>query len=407
MSDRPKFQDSPGIRVRHRGRGWEARWVPRTDLVNRGYSKRCWQIWVGVEPSDEDRAFVAETCGRLQGEMIGWGRGLTHIIPAYSGTLKSLADAYLSDPASPYKTKRYKTRIFYERLVGMIVRDYGSMNLSAINARLVLNWHGQWSRGGKKISMGHAMVGMLRTLINFGMTLLEDKQCERLSLVLSKMKFKMAKPRSERLTAEQAIAIRAKAHEMGFPSMALGQALQFELMLRQKDVIGEWIPIEEPGMSPYTRRHFKWMTGIQWQEIDEHLVLRHTTSKRQKDIEVQLPLAPMVMEELARTGRKASGAIIISERTGLPYVDHDYRHQWRAIADACGIPRSVRNMDSRAGGISEATDAGADLEHVRHAATHSDIAMTQKYSRGSTDKVAKVMELRTAHRAKNKAGNDQ
>jgi hypothetical protein len=33
------------------------------------------------------------------------------------------------------------------------------------------------------------------------------------------------------------------------------------------------------------------------------------------------------------------------------------------------------------------------LEDVRHAATHSDIAMTQRYSRGSAEKVANVMQL--------------
>ncbi len=72
------------------------------------------------------------------------------------------------------------------------------------------------------------------------------------------------------------------------------------------------------------------------------------------------------------------------------------------VAELAGIPRTVRNMDSRAGAISEATDAGADLEHVRHAATQSDIAMTQRYSRGSVEKVAGVMAQRTAHRNKPK-----
>lgn len=57
-------------------------------------------------------------------------------------------------------------------------------------------------------------------------------------------------------------------------------------------------------------------------------------------------------------------------------------------------------MDSRAGAISEATDAGAELEHVRHAATHSDIAMTQKYSRGSEEKIAEVQRLRVEQRNK-------
>jgi hypothetical protein len=84
----------------------------------------------------------------------------------------------------------------------------------------------------------------------------------------------------------------------------------------------------------------------------------------------------------------------------LPWRNPEYRRLWRKLANDCGVPKSVRNMDSRAGAISEATDAGAELEHVRHAATHSDIAMTQRYSRGSQDKVAKVMKLRAEQRGK-------
>jgi hypothetical protein len=53
-------------------------------------------------------------------------------------------------------------------------------------------------------------------------------------------------------------------------------------------------------------------------------------------------------------------------------------------------------MDNRAGAIIEATDADADLEHVRHAATHSDMAMTQRYSRGAEDKIASVQIARIA-----------
>jgi hypothetical protein len=57
-------------------------------------------------------------------------------------------------------------------------------------------------------------------------------------------------------------------------------------------------------------------------------------------------------------------------------------------------------MDTRAGAISEATDAGAELEHVRHAATHGDISMTQRYSRGGTEKIAQVQKARIEYRNK-------
>jgi hypothetical protein len=139
-------------------------------------------------------------------------------------------------------------------------------------------------------------------------------------------------------------------------------------------------------------------------------VLRHVTSKRSKEIEVDLKLAPMVMEaiqrEIAHIGhRPASGPIICCDGTKLPWETSRFRRIWRKLATAVGIPATVKNMDSRAGAISEATDAGAELEHVRHAATHSDISMTQRYSRGATEKIANVQRLRIAHR--NKSGTDQ
>jgi hypothetical protein len=110
----------------------------------------------------------------------------------------------------------------------------------------------------------------------------------------------------------------------------------------------------------------------------------------------------MVMEELSQLMglKSASGAVIVNEKTGLPYHDWQFRNDWREIADACGIPRNVKNMDSRAGGITEATDADIPLEHIRHAATHSNIETTQRYSRGFIEKVNRVMRERSAYRNK-------
>jgi site-specific recombinase XerC len=135
-------------------------------------------------------------------------------------------------------------------------------------------------------------------------------------------------------------------------------------------------------------------------------VLNHVTSKRQKMINPDLRLMPMVLEELQtiygfagdRATLPASGPMIVCDRTGRPWTAHYFRQRWREIAKAVGVPDDVWNMDSRSGGISEATDAGAQLEDVRHAATHSNIATTQRYSRGSADKAAKVQRLRVVHR---------
>jgi hypothetical protein len=56
-------------------------------------------------------------------------------------------------------------------------------------------------------------------------------------------------------------------------------------------------------------------------------------------------------------------------------------------------------MDSRSGGITEGTDAGLTLEQMRHAATHSHVTMTGRYSRNAASKIAESLKARAAHRA--------
>lgn len=405
MSDNPpKVENAPGLVFRARKVGWVAYWQARSDLAERGFRPITVPLWRGIEPSRIDQTYISDQCVRLQNEMLIWGRGGIPQITSFDGTLRSLIACYKTDPDSGYRKLRYRTRENYDSLTRRIEKDRGEMRVEDMRARTLLRWHEDWLKGGR-IAMAHALVGMLRTLATFGATMLESKDCRELKVLMHDMKFEMPKSRVARLTAEQATAIRAKAHEMGYPSIALAQAIQFECMLRQKDVIGEWVPDAEPGLSDVTYAGHKWLRGVRWSEID-NMVLRHTTSKRQKDIEVNLQLAPMAVEEFAKLGQlPASGPVIVHELTGRPYLTHVFRRTWRTVARSAGVPDDVKNMDSRAGAISEATDAGADLESVRHAATHSDIGMTQKYSRGSVEKTAVVMQKRTAFR-QNKPGKE-
>lgn len=325
--------------------------------------------------------------------------------------IRDLIAAYITDPVSPYRKLRHRTRVNYDGMLRRIETDYGDAALGAIKYRTLLEWHGAWSVAGKHIPMAHSLMGMVRTLIGFGLTFMEDAQCERLCAVLHRMRFEMGKPREQVLTAQQAIALRAQAHKDNLGSIALAQALQFEGTFRQKDIIGEWVPVSEPGMSEVTsERYGKWLRGLRWNSIDDNLILRHVTSKRQKLVEVDLTLAPMALEELqaafchfgeplTRAMLPKTGPVIIDEETGRPYLTHKFRRKWRELARAVGIPDDVQNRDSRAGAITEATDAGAELEDVRHAAAHSNTSMTARYSRGAAKKTATVMKKRAAHRA--------
>jgi hypothetical protein len=417
MSQPPKIENAPGLVWRPCKWGWKCRWQARSDLIAKGWLPKSTHLWIAAEderePSDTVKQWIADHCNVLQHEMLVWARGGVPIVTGFNGTIRSLVESYQTDPDSSYRKLRYRTRERYDNLCRRMVKDRGNAVVADIKGRTLLRWHETW-KGDGKVAMAHSMIGLLRTLATFGSTILDNDECRALKAILHDMRFPMIKPRSEALSADQADAIRARAHYQCVPSIAIAQAFQFDCMLRQKDVIGEWVPIAEPGMSAVTKGNDKWIRGIQWQEIDADLVLHHVTSKRQKMIDVPLRHAPMVMEELRRIARispeaaltrdmlPASGPVVIHDRFGVPWVHTQFRRRWREFADDCGIPRSIKNMDSRAGAISEATDAGADLEHVRHAATHGDIQMTQRYSRNSTEKVAGVMRTRAAYR--NKSG---
>lgn len=403
MSEKPRIENAPGLTWRRHKTGWEALWRARADLVVRGFLPKNQRVWFGNNPTPTEAAAISDACIRLQDEMLVWGRGGTPKVQEFDGTLKSLINCYQTDPDSPHHKKRFHVRKNHDLVLRRLVEGHGHVELAAIKARQILSWHAEWTDGGRKLATGHSFVAQLRTLFSFGLTILESDECERLALVMSKLRFPNSKPRTERLTAEHAEAVRKVAHQIGYASIALAQAIQFDLMLRQKDVIGEWVPISEPGVSDVTWKDLKWLRGIRWSEIDENLILRHVTSKKDKEIVIDLKMAPMVMAELALWPdymRRKDGPLVICEATARPWGHGDFRRKWRVIADIAGIPKTVKNMDSRAGAISEATDAGAELEHVRHAATHSDISMTQRYSRGSEDKIAQVQRLRIEHRNK-------
>jgi hypothetical protein len=277
---------------------------------------------------------------------------------ALAGTVASLIANYKVHKDSGYLKTKYRTRINYDSLLRRIEEDRGHEKLADLTPADIQRFYKEWLPRGEAIA--GSLVRMLRMLLGFGATVLGDPDCGRLSVpfVLRKMQFKALKRRSERLTEQQANQIRAKAHEMGMPSIALAQALQFELGLGQKDVIGEWVPLSEPGSSDVIDQEhgLKWLRGIRRQEIDPNSILRH----RERGT-INLRKTRMVMEELEMLPPSASPALIVCERTALPWRAHNFRLKWREIADACGIPPTVFNMDSRP----RRTDESPETEGLR------------------------------------------
>ena len=95
-----------------------------------------------------------------------------------------------------------------------------------------------------------------------------------------------------------------------------------------------------------------------------------------------------------RTGAVVKGA------KGLPVRRDMYARWFRQIARAAGIPDDVWNMDTRAGGATEADEAGATIEAIQSALTHDRPDTTQRYiRRGHSKKIGLVPEARGLRRA--------
>ena len=263
-----------------------------------------------------------------------------------SHTLKQLIALFCDETDSPFHNLQYQVRVKHQRLLERISREHGNHDLHNIRARNLLAWHKSWMSGGKT-AMARALVSQLRVLFRFGATLLEDPECLRLLNTLREIRFPKNLPRKPRMTIDQVKAVRVKAHWRGWGSIALAQALQFTLMLRQKDVIGEWVPLTEPGTSDTkTERHGKWLRGLRWSQIDENMILRNNHDGIEFDLR-----APMVIEELAlysrtpvvrltRAALPALGPMIVCEVTGYPYLTAEFRRNgksWRNLRESLAM----------------------------------------------------------------------
>lgn len=271
----------------------------------------------------------------------------------FDGTFAGLIAVYRSHPESPYHHLKHNVRRDYDGALRRLVEDIGSEKIADWSAQRIKSvYDGIWAAGGK-VAMGRSMVSKLRLLCSFGSTVLNDDGCTRLSNIISNMRIPVAKSKAARMTRDQARAIRVTARtQFGWDSIALAQAIQFEFpKLRQADVIGEWVPLSEPGESDIVKDGEKWIRGLRWSDIDEHLVLRCTltsgrSSSERKEVEYRLSRSQMTMEEINRVPLdKRKGPLVICEFTGQPWSSNEFRRKWRIVADKAGIPANVRNGD--------------------------------------------------------------
>lgn len=84
-----------------------------------------------------------------------------------------------------------------------------------------------------------------------------------------------------------------------------------------------------------------------------------------------------------------------------PYAEHAYHRELRAVPDRPACRAGCSNMDARAGGATEAGDAGADLDDSSPSMGHARPETTVRYIRGKKlETTRRVASARLAHRAK-------
>jgi integrase len=224
---------------------------------------------------------------------------------------------------------------------------------------------------------------VLKTALSFGKAC-RLPGCAEFKATFEDIRFKTPPPRQQAPTAAEIVAVRAAAHQFGHHAAAFAYAVQFETSLRQWDVIGEWIPLADPRPSAIIQGQSKWI-GPTRSQIDEDLVFRLMPSKTEGSSQARV---------VAR-----AGPLIVNHRTGLPYRHEYFRVFWRRCADKAGIPSNIWNRDLRAGGITEARQAGASTDDVARTAGHSSKRMTARvYDRDTLEAARRVAKARATHR---------
>lgn len=395
---------APGLRFRSGKPVWRA----TKTAIAAGYPVK----YVNLSWLKDDEAALVCRCIQLQAEMDAWLTGRAEHTQKFDGTIGRLLRIYQLDEDSPYHGLKASSRHPYDIYLRMLAKGIGTRRIDAIDGRDLRRWHKEWSEPaapGQKRRIAAAKMAMtvLKTALTFGKAC-RLAGCADLKSIFDDFDLPAPRPRTQAPTAGEVTRARAAAHKLGHAPAALAYAIQFEGAQRQYDIVGQWVPLEDKRPSAILRGKEKWV-GPTWAQVDSSLVLRLTPSKTEDTTEVSVAIdfrvCPMVMEELARLPlEKLSGPLIVNPRTGLPYRQWYFRDLWRRVANECGIDKAVWNRDLRAGGVTEAREAGAPTDDVAKQAGHSDKRMTARvYDRDTLEAARRVSRARTAHRGKNEA----
>lgn len=382
--------DRPGYQRRRRADGTFAHyWNP-----NRASSKAPPKLPIRPISADLADEAVAALCRQWTDELLADLENLERG-PHYDGTIASLIKLYLTDENSPYQALKHVTKVHdYQPALRLIRDTVGKRAIPNLKGDDFRRWYREWGKGGK-IRRAHGAIRKLRSVLSYG-TEQRLGGCGQAREILSLIRFEMPASRTVKMEYAHAKAICDKALEMGRPSIALTQAIQWDTALRRIHVIGEWLPVEDGDEGGIVRGKTKWRGPTAADVSADMIFTPPFSSQKKRATSHDLSACRLVQHVLKASILPKMGPLIVSEDTGLPWRDNYYAYAWREIATAAGVPPSVRSMDTRAGAISEAEEATGSIDAARKLAGHTNVKTTLGYVRNDdVEHNRKVAEARS------------
>ncbi|PJE33450.1 recombinase [Pseudooceanicola marinus] len=332
------------------------------------------------------------------------------------GSWSWLIDRYKTDKHSPFQNVKANTRESYLIYADKLDRAIGKIQIANTNYELLCNLRDGMAEKGRSTAYIKKIFTHLRIVVNYG-ALIEHNPAIKVASILAHMRIQSPPRKTTAPTREQIRAVVDYADAQGLFAFATGLLFQWVFCLRAVDVRGHWLDcnanaegiVREVERNRRTRhlpqRHERWQDGLTWDMFDDGLTgFRKTVSKTSRSMPEPLWFDLTHAEELRSRLRILStrgrvGPVIIGERTNMPYTRDGWTQAFIRCRRASGVPESVKMMDTRAGGISEAGTLGLDPMILRDAAGHQNVTTTDRYVRNREQNIAKVVQMRNAPRS--------
>ena len=329
------------------------------------------------------------------------------------GTWGWLIHRFLNDKHSPINGVKANTRENYIWVLNRWDGAIGDVLISDTSYTVICDLRDAMKNKGREAAYIRRMFERLRAVAKYG-KLIDHEPARKISDILRDMRFQTPPRRSIAPTREQIRAIVDEADARGMFAFATGLLIQWVFCLRSVDVRGQWLNCDpsEGGIVRKLERNRRqqhlpvaferWQDGLTWDMFDEGFsafekVISKTSKSMPDPMRFDLVDAPGLQHRLFILSQRGRiGPVITAEGSGMPYTVYGWSQAYRRIREHLGLPRELTIMDTRAGALTEAKNLGVDPYILRDAAQHMNAATTDRYARGRSDSIAKVVKLRSA-----------